>query len=177
MAASKSGKQKNRTKNDAPPRRNKTVGLEDALGKTLDPVFKKRGFASRDLIARWAEIVPAPFNTEAAPDRLSWPRGQASEDGATLFVACAPQHALALQHEADRIRSAINQYFGYLLVGKVKQAKAAFSKGSAARLENRVVADPAARSRVEGMLGGIEDEKLRGALRQFGLNLMARKSS
>lgn len=167
---------KHKKDKEASPRRNKTVALDDALGAALDPVFKKRGFASRDLLAHWASIAPSPYADNARPDRLSWPRGQAGEDGATLYLSCAPQFSLGLQHEADRIRDAINLYFGYVLVGRVKLSATSFTKGSSKTSQIAPQPDPDARRKVDGLTRGIEDEALRQSLGRLGLDLLARSN-
>ena len=76
-----------------PKRRNRTVSVADALSGALDPVLKKRGFASRDILAHWTVIAPAPYDKVAIPDKLTWPRGERSAEGATLYLRCMPGHA------------------------------------------------------------------------------------
>ncbi|HLV84673.1 MAG TPA: hypothetical protein VKY62_12960, partial [Devosia sp.] len=66
-----------------PKRRNRTMSVADVLAGALDPVLKKRGFASRDIIAHWSVMAPKPYDEVAIPDKLSWPRGERSAEGAT----------------------------------------------------------------------------------------------
>ena len=37
------------------------TSLGDLTSKVLDPALKKRGFASRDLMAHWQDMVPHPY--------------------------------------------------------------------------------------------------------------------
>ena len=154
-------------KEDAPPKRlNRTVGVGEALGRALDPVFRKRGFASRDLLTHWAAMAPEPYGRVAQPDKLSWPRGVKTAEGATLHLRIAPGHALALAHEGERIAAAINRYFGYLLVGAVRQSALPFVPAAPAP------AAPAAPQELEAeeksAVAGVADTGIRDALGRLG---------
>jgi len=140
---------------EEPKRLNRAVGVSEALKGVLDAALKKRGFATRDLIAHWGAMAPKPYDALAVPDELKWPRG-AGHEGATLYLRCQPGHALALSHEAALIAAAVNRYFGYFLVKEVrlsaepmtaspkKAAPAAPRPASPATVEAvRSVADPA----------------------------------
>lgn len=159
----------------AEKRANRAVGLADALGATLGPALKKRGFASRDLVAHWPAIAPAPYDRVAAPDQLKWPRGERGADGAVLLVRCADSHRLALQHEGAKVAAAINRYFGYLLVAEVRLSATPFSAGSAAERKAAPQPDAADSARVEASLARVADPGLRDALRRLGLGLMGRR--
>lgn len=151
-----------------PKRLNRTVGVAEALSRALDPVLRKRGFASRDIITHWAAMAPAPYDRLAMPDRLSWPRGERGSEGATLYLRCAPGHALALSHEGPQIAAAVNRYFGYVLVGAVRLSAEPFTPGSAAAPETAVGPSAAGRERVEEALHEVADDGVKEALRQLG---------
>ena len=157
-----------------PKRLNRVVGAGEALAKALDPVFKKRGFASRDIITHWGAMAPTPYDKVAAPDRLAWPRGERGAGGATLYVRCAPGHALALSHEGGKIAAAINRYFGYVLVGGVRLSAEPFTPGSAERDEIAVKSAPADDARVEHAVADVGDDGVRDALRRLGRGIMGK---
>ena len=142
-----------------PKRRNRTMSVADVLAGALDPVLKKRGFASRDIITHWSVMAPKPYDSVAIPDKLSWPRGERSAEGATLVLRCVPGHALAISHEGDKIAAAINRYFGFVLVGAVRLSPEAFTPGSGRK-------DEAAK--VAAQLAGVDNAELREALRTLG---------
>lgn len=162
-------------KQKEPKRLNRTVGIGEAMGGILDPMFKKRGFASRDIVTHWTTIAPEPYDKVTLPDKLSWPRGDKGGDGATLYLRCAPGHALALAHEGQRIAAAVNRYFGFILVNQVRQSLEPFSPHSAEKAEAEPRIDKAAARKVDDALAGIEDEDLRAALRQLGTGIMRNK--
>jgi hypothetical protein len=157
---------------DEPRRLNRVVGAGEALQRTLDPVFRKRGFASRDLITHWAAMAPPPYDRFTAPERLAWPRGERQAGGAVLYLRCAEGHAVALQHEAPLIAKAINRYFGYVLVSAVRLSPAPFTN-AAVQADPRaptLPADPA----IDAAVASVADDRLRDALRRLGQAIKAR---
>ncbi len=157
---------------DAPPKRlNRSVGVGEALGRALEPALRKRGFASRDILAHWTTIAPAPWDAAAAPDRLAWPRAARGAEGATLYLRCLPGHALALQHEGEQIAGAINRYFGYFLVGTVRMSVEPL-------VPKEPDTSPAAAAQPDGAIieavAAVEDDALRGALARLGAGMKHR---
>lgn len=159
---------KPRSKDEPPKRLNRVVGAGEALQKALDPVFRKRGFASRDIVTQWAAMAPAPYDRIAAPDRLVWPRGERGAGGATLYLRCAAGHALALQHEAPLVAASINRYFGYVLVGTVRLAAGPFTPGSSAAPEPRAETPAPLDGETERSIETVTDAGVRNALRRLG---------
>ncbi len=163
-------------KDEEPKRLNRVVGAGEALQKALDPVFRKRGFASRDIIAHWAAMAPQPYNRISVPDRLVWPRNaERQAGGATLYLRCAEGHALALQHEAPLIAKAVNRYFGYVLVSTVRLSASPFTAASAEKPDAPAQAqapDPELDRAVED----VRDEGLRDALRRLGRGIKSKNA-
>lgn len=157
-----------------PKRLNRAVGLGEAMGKALDPVFRKRGFASRDIVTHWAAMAPEPYDKVALPEKLTWPRG-AGQEGATLILRCAQSHALALGHEGQRIAAAVNRYFGFFLVDKVRMSAEPFSPHSAEPRQSQPKPGRVGQQAVERAVAEIEDAELRAALRHWGEGIMRNK--
>lgn len=151
-----------------PKRLNRAVGVGDALKGVLDPALKKRGFAGRDIITHWSAIAPSPYDKVTMPDKLVWPRGASGAEGATLYLRCAPGHALALAHEGAPIAAAVNRYFGYVLVGHVRLSASPFMPHSAALPQTGNKPDPAVIARVSSAVDGVADDGVREALRRLG---------
>ncbi|MDB5622344.1 MAG: hypothetical protein JWR39_907 [Devosia sp.] len=156
-----------------PKRRNRAVSVADAIAGALDPVLKKRGFASRDILEHWRAMAPKPYDGVSIPDKLVWPRGERSADGATLYLRCQPGHALMVAHQAPAIAAAVNRYFGYVLVGQVRLSAEPFSSGSAPKAQPAADPSPIARARVGAAVADVADEGVREALRLLGLQLAA----
>ncbi len=158
-----------RPKKDEPPKRlNRAVGVGEALGGALDPALKRRGFASRDLIAHWAAMAPAPYDKMARPDKLVWPRGEKGAEGAVLHLRCHPGHTLALAHEGQQVAAAINRYFGYFLVGQVRLSAEPFETVAAETPEAEPALAEVARARIGRTVERVRDPAVREALRELG---------
>lgn len=163
-----------KTRTDTPPRRlNRAVGVGEALGNAIDPALKKRGFAGRDLVSNWPAMAPAPYDKVTRPDKLTWPRGEKGAEGAVLHLSCHPGHALALQHEGQRVAAAINRYFGYLLIGQVRISATPFPIEDAVPETIPALPD-VTRARISRTVERVEDAGVREALRELG-QAMARK--
>lgn len=153
-------------------RLNRAVGVGEAVGIAIDPVFRKRGFASRDIISNWPSIAPKPYDKMSIPEKLHWPRGEAGAEGAVLFLRCADSHKLALAHEGQSIAASINRYFGYVLVGAVKLSPAPFTPGSGEKTETAPQADPETQKAVRDEVSKVGDDGVREALEKLGLGIM-----
>jgi hypothetical protein len=158
---------------DEPKRLNRTVGVSDALSGVLDAVLRKRGFATRDIITHWAAMAPKPYDALAVPDQLKWPRG-AGHEGATLYLRCAPGHALALSHEGALIASAVNRYFGYFLVREVRLSAEPFASGPARKAGPAGVL-PEVAEHAGAAVADVGDEQLRAALKGLGEQVLAKR--
>jgi hypothetical protein len=159
----------------ADKRRNRTVPLGEAVSALLDPALKRRGFASRDLIAHWQAMAPAPYGKVTRPDKLTWPRGHRGADGAVLHLRCHPGHALALAHEGQRIAAAVNRYFGYVLVSAVRISGAPFEEAEETGAEARPQLGEAERRKVAQSVAGVADPELRAALGALGRGIAGRR--
>lgn len=169
MAGSRTGKDK-----AAPEfkRFNRSIGVGEAVGGALDPALKRRGFASRDILANWKSMAPRPYDLVAMPDKLVWPRGERSSEGATLYLRCQPGHGLALAHEGQMVAAAVNRYFGYVLVGQVRLSATPFSRSSSPKPDHRVDLAPSERAQLARKVSGVADEGLREALRALGEQIL-----
>jgi hypothetical protein len=152
-------------KDPEPKRLNRAVKVTEALTNVLDAALRKRGFASRDLIGKWAAIAPKPYDVVALPDRLAWPRGARGAEGATLYLRCLPGHALALSHEGALIAAAVNRYFGYVLVKDVRMSLEPMPAPVAAvkPVEPKIVPPE-----IEARTAAVGDPAVRDALRELG---------
>jgi hypothetical protein len=159
--------------NKEPKRLNRTVGLGEVVGGVLGPALRKRGFAGRDIIAQWGAIAPKPYDVVSVPDRLAWPRGGRSAEGATLYLRCTEGHALMLQHEGPRLAAAVNRYFGYLLVKDVRLSAEPL-RAAGAELAPAPI-DPVSKAKVSAAVRGVADDGLKDALRKLGEGIARRR--
>src|SRR5262249_28875896 len=54
------------------PRNPQVRALADAMRTTLNDAFAKQGFASTELVTRWAEIVGADIAAHSEPEKIQW---------------------------------------------------------------------------------------------------------
>ena len=103
-------------------RRRGPVPLSELVGKVVDPVIARRGFATADLIAAWPAVVGQAFAACTQPERIVWPRArEGAEPGAgTLFLRVDGPRAIFLQHELPQIRERINALLGYAAIGQIR---------------------------------------------------------
>lgn len=149
-----------------PKRHNRAVGVAEALSAVLDSALKKRGFATRDILANWASMAPRPYDNCAIPAELKWPRG-AGHEGAVLYLRCAEGQRLALAHEGPLIAAAVNRYFGYFLVREVRLSAEPFSRSSVPA-PHHPVASPEVTVHANQIVSAVEDANLKDALRSLG---------
>lgn len=158
-------------------RLNRSVGVGEAIVSALDPVMKKRGFASRDIIAQWGAMAPSPFDKVAMPEKLAWPRGERSAEGAVLHLMCEPGYGLAVAHEGPNIARAINRYFGYVLVGQVRLSPIPFSPSSGRKEQVTPALPEADKRRIAMSVADVADPGVREALERLGQGIARRSRS
>jgi hypothetical protein len=149
------------------PRKTQPRPLSELLHKTLTAAFAKQGFASTELITRWAEIVGAEIAEHSQPEKIHWSRTMAGgmpEPGRLMLRVEGPM-ALEIQHLAGIILERVNRFFGWQAVGTVRLRQAPLRR--VARVVPRGP-DPQLAARVARGLGDIKDEKLRDALARLG---------
>jgi hypothetical protein len=157
----------------APKRLNRAVGVAEALGGVLDSALKKRGFATRDILANWPAMAPRPYDKVALPAELKWPRG-AGHEGATLYLRCAESQRLALAHEAPMIAAAVNRYFGYFLVREVRLSAEPFIRSSEPKPQGRAT-PPEVAQHADKAVAEVEDPALKDALKALGEAVLSKR--
>ena len=141
--------------------------LKDLLHKTLGEVFAKQGFASTELVTRWADIVGAEIAAHSQPEQIRWPRatqGGASEPG-TLVLRVEGPTALEIQHLSGVILERVNRFFGWQAVGELRLRQAPLTRQDTAKLPPP---DPEEQARIAATLSQVADDGLRAALARLG---------
>jgi hypothetical protein len=145
--------------------------LSALLGGVFKDAYARQGFASRELVTRWAEIAGAEVAAHSEPMKIQWPRpveGQPQEP-ATLVLRVAGPVALEIQHASDVILERVNRFLGWNAVGRLAIRQAPLSRRTARR-----AAPPPSAARVadvESTLSSIEDRDLRAALARLGASI------
>jgi len=142
--------------------------LSVLTGGAINEVFARQGFASRELVTRWAEIAGAEIALHAQPIKIQWPRPVEGQppDPATLVLRVEGPMALEIQHSSDVILNRVNRYFGWAAVGKLALRQAPLSRPKAR--PRRPPPDAREVAEVADTLAAIEDDSLRTALARLG---------
>jgi hypothetical protein len=141
--------------------------LADVLHKTLNEAFAKQGFASTELVTRWAEIVGAEIAAHAAPEKIQWSRpwgGETPEPG-TLVLRVEGPAAVEIQHLCGVVLERVNRFFGWQAVGSLRLRQAPLRRRAKAPPG---CGDAEAAARIAADLPEIADENLRAALGRLG---------
>lgn len=146
--------------------------LSDYLGATLGGVLKAQGFASTEIIARWADIVGHEIAAHSEPMKINWPRpkndtgDQDQAEPATLMLRVEGPAALEIQHLSAVILERVNRFFGWQAIGKLSLRQAPLRRS--VPKAPPAPPDPAIAARIADSLPEIEDEGLRQALARLG---------
>lgn len=145
--------------------------LADIVSRTINDLFARQGFASRELVTRWREIAGDEVAEHSQPVKIQWPRpvGDAPPDPATLILRVEGPMALEIQHSSDVIIERVNRFLGWQAIGRLALRQAPLTR--ARRRPVRVKPDAAEMARVSATLSAVEDSDLRDALARLGASL------
>ena len=142
--------------------------LSVLLSDVFSDAYARQGFAARELVTRWAEIVGPDMAAHCEPLKMQWPRpveGQPQEP-ATLILRVEGPMALEIQHSSDVILQRVNRFFGWSAVGRLALRQAPLSRRKRPPVSR--APDAASVARVAETLTSVEDEELRAALARLG---------
>jgi len=142
--------------------------LSELLGATLNDVMKAQGFASTEIISRWADIVGPEIATHSEPLKISWPRavGDEAPEPATLVLRVEGPAALEIQHLSAVILERVNRFFGWQAIGRIALRQAPLRRREQQAPPRAL--DPAMAARIAEALPEVMDENLRQALARLG---------
>lgn len=145
--------------------------LAAILGKTIDEVFARQGFASRELVTRWTEIAGAEIAAHSQPIKVQWSRpvGDTPPEPATLVLRVEGPMALEIQHQSGVILERVNRFLGWQAVGRLALRQAPLT-----RPEKRATPpgpDPAKVAEIAATLDAVQDEDLKSALARLGASV------
>src|SRR5882672_410330 len=102
------------------PRRGFPRSLADLTGATLSDALKRQGFASAEIVTRWAEIAGHDIAAHSEPIKIAWPRVAEGDAGpgepATLVLRVEGPAALEIQHQSAVILERVNRFFGWAAI-------------------------------------------------------------
>ncbi len=142
--------------------------LSAIAGATLNEALKRQGFASTEIVARWADIVGTEVAAYSEPLKINWPRqnDEQTAEPATLVLRVEGPAAIEIQHLSAQILERVNRFFGWRAVGRLALRQAPLRRRGPKPAPPPP--DPAATARIAQSLPQIEDESLRQAVARLG---------
>jgi hypothetical protein len=153
------------------PGRSSAKPLSVLLSDVFSDAYAKQGFAARELVTRWAEIIGPELSIHCEPLKIQWPRpveGQPQEP-ATLVLRVEGPMALEIQHASDVILQRINRFFGWSAVGRLALRQGPLSRKPGSKPS--AAPDPRRVEQIAQTLSLVEDEQLRAALARLGASI------
>lgn len=146
--------------------------ISELTNGIVDPVLAKRAGINTALLGSWDEIAGEDFAECTRPEKIAWARrGGAGEENryqpGVLTVACEGARALFLTHAQGELIQRINGFFGFHAVSQIRIVQKPVSVASKRSRTPPPLKGEAAR-KLEGMMDGIENEKLRAAIQRLG---------
>jgi hypothetical protein len=143
-----------------------TKRLGDVALRSLADSFARQGFASSELVTRWADIVGPEVADLAEPMKLQWQRTTPGEsEPATLVLRVEGPAAIEVQHLSNVILERVNRFFGWRAVDRLALRQAPLRRRAK---PPRPQIDTQAATEIAAGLGKVDDEPLRAALGRLG---------
>ncbi|MGC1465788.1 MAG: DciA family protein [Pseudolabrys sp.] len=141
--------------------------LSEVTGATLSEGLARQGFASTELITRWADIAGPEIAAHSEPMKIQWPRTADGDnpEPATLVLRVEGPMALEIQHLSAVILERVNRFFGWQAVGRIALRQAPL-KRKVPPLRRTI--DSEAAERIAAALPEVTDDDLRQALGRLG---------
>jgi hypothetical protein len=156
-------------RNSSKPARSFPRPLSEFTGSALNDALRAQGFASAEIIARWAEIAGPEIAAHSEPMKINWPRGgegDAPPEPATLVLRVEGPAAIEIQHLSAVILERVNRFFGWQAIGRIALRQAPLRRRPPP--EQPAPPDPGVAARIAASLPEIEDEALKAALARLG---------
>ena len=153
------------------PGRSSAKPLSVLLSDVFSDAYAKQGFAARELVTRWVEIIGPELSAHCEPLKMQWPRpveGQPQEP-ATLVLRVEGPMALEIQHASDVILQRVNRFFGWSAVGRLALRQGPLSRRD--RPRPSPPPDPREVEQIAQTLTSVEDDALRAALARLGASI------
>ena len=159
--------------------RRREMQIAEVANGIIDPVLARRAGISTALLGSWDEIAGEQFADCSRPEKISWPRRDASDEAGgyqpgVLTIACEGARALFLSHAQGELIARINAFFGFPAVRQIRIVQKPVSQAARHRRALPPLKGEAAR-RLEGMMEGIEDEALKKAVTRLGTAVLQKK--
>jgi hypothetical protein len=151
--------------------------ISEVANRLVDPVLAKRAGISTALLGSWPDIAGADFANCTRPEKILWERraSQVEDDAyrpGSLVIACEGARALFLSHVEAELIQRINSFFGFPAICKIRIVQKPVSPPPSQRPKLRAL-DAQENRKLEALVTGVENDKLREALKRLGKAVIA----
>jgi hypothetical protein len=156
------------------PRRG-ALALSELVGRVLEPVTVKRGFAAAELLAAWPAIAGPAYADCSQPERIVWPRetGDGLPAPGILYLRVDGPRAILVQHELGQIIERVNAFLGYGAVAQARIVQGPVRRGPRKAATSPAPLDPESEAALVSALADVGDGALRAALDRLGRAVLA----
>lgn len=149
--------------------------ISELANGLIDPVLAKRAGINTALLGSWDEIAGEDFADCTRPEKIAWARGNEIDTykPGVLTIACEGARALFLTHAQGELIQRINSFFGFAAVHQIRIVQKPVSQAIRRSRTPPPLKGEAAR-KLEGMMEGIENDKLRQAIQRLGTAVMGK---
>jgi len=147
------------------------VAVGDLATKLLDPLLRRRAGMSIALVQSWDEIVGERLSTMSRPEKVAWPKRSNEDDPfqpATLIIACEAAAAMRIQHETGEIIGRVNAFLGFGAIGRIRIVQKQLIRHEKPQPPRVVPLSDGDAARIDRLVEGIEDDRLRASLVRLG---------
>lgn len=153
--------------------------ISEVANGLIDPVLARRAGINTALLGSWDEIVGEDFADCTRPEKIAWDKRNGQGEGGgyqpgVLTIACEGARALFLTHAQAQLIQRINGFFGFSAIHQIRIVQKPVSL-HAKRSRPPLPLKGAAAAKLETMMEGIENEKLRAAVQRLGTAVMGKK--
>jgi hypothetical protein len=103
------------------PRGGEARAIADLMPEIGRAAFRRFGFVQSSIVSRWREIVGDRIADASQPDMIRFPAGQKA--GGTLHLTITGAYGPMLMHVEPEIVAAVNRFFGYAAVARVRMTQ------------------------------------------------------
>ncbi len=160
------------SKNSGDTKQRGPLALSTLVGRVLDPLSAKRGFANAELIAAWPQIAGPRYAETTQPENIAWPRGPGAQDGGTLTLRVEPSVALYLQHETGQLIERVNGFLGFGAVRRIRIVQKPLERKARKRVVEAPALSASEEAELDGAVAGIDHDGLRDALKRLGRGVL-----
>lgn len=151
-----------------------SVAMSELIGRVLDPVCARRGFASSQLIHAWPELIGEAFVDCTIPEKIQWTRDPTFGQVGTLIIRVDGPKAIYLQHEEHQILERLNRFFGFQAIHRLKIIQGPIQHDERARKPDLPQLTPHQERKLQSFVQEFEDPALQEAVTSMGRGVLRR---